>query len=474
MDASAITGCGNRASWSGNADVRGAIVVSAAMAHMAAPAKAMTPAAIGQPRDVQLSATEACAAIHRLFFDLPVYRTPDEIPFRDGLYVFYERRQRSPHGDGARIVRIGNHPRSDGRLVGRLREHYLTRRNAKNGSVFRLLLGGALIRRDDPRSPCLLPGPGRGHWEAHMQPECDRCAPYEERVTDFLSTECAFRCIRMPDRAERNRFEALLVATVAACTRCRPSESWVGCFAWSPTVRRTGLWNREFVGGATLSGADLQRLAQLVAQTPAASRAAATDLGSTLLLIPCSASKAGWPDPHLPVKRVGELVRPELCRLLEEGRQLAFARTCIDLATPARPAIATYSGFPYATPGFRELLTSHLRRGLHCLIVSGGYGLLRPEEPIHVYEAHLQQTRGIWGERVPALLRDYVRRNGIGRTFAVFSRSYSDVVPGDLTGNDWRAVESFDDSVDQGSAMRAVPRKVGTTLLRLMRSEYRP
>jgi hypothetical protein len=74
-------------------------------------------------------------------------------------------------------------------------EHYLTRRDAKNGSVFRLLTGGALIRRDDPQSSCLPPGPGRGHWERHMGLECVRCAPYEQRVTDFLNTECAFRCI---------------------------------------------------------------------------------------------------------------------------------------------------------------------------------------------------------------------------------------------------------------------------------------
>jgi len=88
--------------------------------------------------------------VHRLLSQLPIYRNPNEVPFRDGLYVFYEKHERSPHVDGARIVRIGNHPRSEHRLIGRLKEHYLTKRDAKNGSVFRLLLGGALIRRDNP------------------------------------------------------------------------------------------------------------------------------------------------------------------------------------------------------------------------------------------------------------------------------------------------------------------------------------
>jgi hypothetical protein len=161
-----------------------------------------------------------------------------------------------------------------------------------------------------------------------------------------------------------------------------PIGKVLGRYAWSPTVKRSGLWNREFVGEATMSHAELRRLEQLVGETPGAPSRTVADLTSTLLLIPCSASKTGWPDPQLPVKRVGDLIGPELAQVLEEGRHLAFARTSIDLASPTRPAIATYSGFPYATPGLRELLVSHLRRGLHCLIVSGGYGLVRPEEPI--------------------------------------------------------------------------------------------
>jgi hypothetical protein len=227
----------------------------------------------------------------------------------------------------------------------------------------------------------------------------------------------------IPDRAERNRFEALLVATVAACTQCQPSERWLGRHAWHSTVKLSGLWNRDFVGDPTISETDLRRLEQLVSKTAAAVWATATDLASTLVLIPCSASKAGAPDLQLPLTLVRDRLSPGVAELLEEGRQLAFRRTSIDLNSPARPAIPTYTGLPYATPGFREALVSQLRRGLHCLIISGGYGLVRPEEPIHKYEAHLQQTRAIWSKRIPAVLRDYVQRNGIRRTFAVFSGS---------------------------------------------------
>ena len=75
---------------------------------------------------------------------------PSDVPFTTGLYFFYERGEKSDHGTAGRVVRIGNHPHSRNRLIGRLSDHYRTASNAKNGSVFRRYLGGALIRRRDP------------------------------------------------------------------------------------------------------------------------------------------------------------------------------------------------------------------------------------------------------------------------------------------------------------------------------------
>lgn len=196
------------------------------------------------------------------------------------------------------------------------------------------------------------------------------------------------------------------------------------------------------------------------------------DLSSTLLIVPCCSSKKGCRDPDLSIIRVADLLSADMVERLEEGRRLSLARTHVDLGSPLRPALATYTGYPYATPGFRDLLVTHLRQGLHCLIISGGYGLLRPEEPIHTYQAHLQRTHSVWNRRIPELLRDYVRRNGIQRTFGVFTRSYASVVPDDLTNRDWRAVQTFDPERDQGAAMRAVPQKVGTVLVELMSADY--
>jgi hypothetical protein len=79
------------------------------------------------------------------------------------------------------------------------------------------------------------------------------------------------------------------------------------------------------------------------------------------------------------------------------------------------------------------------------LIVSGGYGLLRAEEPIHDYNAQMATTLPIWRSRIPTILRDYVRRNGIARTFGMFSQKYAEAVPATWrkrTGAPYRPIRS--------------------------------
>src|SRR5439155_22738084 len=71
----------------------------------------------------------------------------------------------------------------------------------------------------------------------------------------------------------------------------------------------------------------------------------------------------------------------------------------------------------------------------------------------------------IWRCRLPEVLRDYVRQNGIRRTFGAFSSGYGAVVPSDLTDEDWRVIAHFGPRSDSGAALQAVPRKVGEALV---------
>ncbi len=187
---------------------------------------------------------EACQQIHELIDLLPPYRDPGQVPFTNGLYFFYQNGEISEHAPGGRIVRVGNHPRTQNRLRARLENHYS---GSKNGSVFRKLLRGALLRRADADHPCLRPGPGKGHWEKQDEQPCPECLPMEREVTRLLRGEFWFRCVEIRDLPLRNRLEGELIATLSLCRACTPSEQWLGRYAYNENVRRSGLWNSNYV-----------------------------------------------------------------------------------------------------------------------------------------------------------------------------------------------------------------------------------
>ena len=207
---------------------------------------------------------EVCAAIHDALESLPLLSSPTDVPFFDGLYFFYEDGETSEHGAPGRVVRVGNHPRSSGGLRKRLRQHYSGR---KNSSVFRRILGGALLRRRDPASPCLGASPGKGHWEHQNDKACERCQPLEKEVSQLLRSSFRFRCVEAVDQAERNDLEKVLIATLAACPVCRPSATWLGNHAYSDKMQSFGLWNSDHVGGPPITAHQLERFRSLARAT---------------------------------------------------------------------------------------------------------------------------------------------------------------------------------------------------------------
>jgi len=219
--------------------------------------------------------TPACEKIHRILEELPKYSSPSSALPRNGLYFFYEQGEICAHTGKPRVVRVGNHPRSQDRLVTRLREHYgeIGYPEKKNGSVFRRLLGGAILRRRDPNHPCLLPSPGEGHWEKHGRRTCELCRPLEDEVTKLLKTAFTFRCVEITAMNERNEMERKLIATLARCHECGPSQSWLGLWAYSQNVQRSGMWNSEYVDSAyEMTMSDLEEIERHVKKSSASSR----------------------------------------------------------------------------------------------------------------------------------------------------------------------------------------------------------
>jgi hypothetical protein len=207
-----------------------------------------------------------CEQLNELLKTLPALTEPSRVPFKNELYFFYERSETSRHAPEGRIVRVGNHPRSQDSLKRRLRMHYS---GNKNGSVFRKFLGGAILRRIDPNHPCLQPGPGQGHWEKQNLQACEVCKPIESEVSHLLKSSFWFRCIEIEEKGLRNTLEKKLVATISLCPICRPSDSWLGKFAYSDNVRNSGLWNSDYVFDQqeTLGDFELKKLEEIIGRT---------------------------------------------------------------------------------------------------------------------------------------------------------------------------------------------------------------
>lgn len=196
----------------------------------------------------------------------------------------------------------------------------------------------------------------------------------------------------------------------------------------------------------------------------------------SLIVIPCSGGKAGEVSGRLVPAGVADFIGHESRRQLAEGRELAFAipGTCIDRQSPLTPALDLYTGNPYRVEGFKDRVIDALAKGMHCLIVSGGYGLLRPEEPIHSYKAHIQQTVRVWGPRVPRALADYVERNRIVEMFIACSTPYASLLARDDYGT--ATVHWCIPRVrpGEGPALREVPRRVGEAVIALIDDRMKP
>ena len=205
----------------------------------------------------------------------------------------------------------------------------------------------------------------------------------------------------------------------------------------------------------------------------------ARDLSDVLLLIPCCGrKKEGGLPPRINSGPLGTELSGSSVRLLEEGRQWAFLvkPNALQTESPLLPAMVWYKGNPYKVPGFRAALDSAFEGGLRCLIVSAGYGLLRPDEPIHKYNLQMAQTLSIWKRRLPEILADHISRNGVKRVFGALSAKYFEAVA-DVQGRardvEFRWYRPHHPRGTPGSAMQEVPRKLGLAVIDLIASDFR-
>jgi hypothetical protein len=190
-----------------------------------------------------------------------------------GVYFFYEHgEQRTGSGSGPRVVRVGTHALKAGSgttLWNRLSQHRGSARSGggnHRGSIFRLIVGTALMARDGHE--CLT-------WDDRRStaPHDVRAAeqPLERHVSAVIG---AMPVVWLPieDEAgpdsDRGIIERGAIALLSEWGREAidpPSETWLGRYCSRERVRESGLWNANHVD-ETYDPAFLDRLEELMEQ----------------------------------------------------------------------------------------------------------------------------------------------------------------------------------------------------------------
>lgn len=177
----------------------------------------------------------------------------------NGIYLFFEKGEEIELNGNryARIVRVGTHNK-DGNFPQRIRQHYgnvNSLHGNKNGSVFRLHIGGALMIRNNPDDPRLP------QWLKHMG---DSDIHVEEAVSRQLRDTFDFVWIEVPRSEDRLSLEEGLIALLAKDPRNAPSKSWLGHHSAKETISRTGLWNTDKTSGRPLTETQFEYFRKLV------------------------------------------------------------------------------------------------------------------------------------------------------------------------------------------------------------------
>ena len=181
-----------------------------------------------------------------------------------GLYFFCEAgEERSDSGTELRVVRVGTHGLKAGShstLWGRLSQHRGTSRGSGNhrGSIFRLLVGIALARREgiglppswgvggDPGAAARRLGLGRADVKSAE-------ADLEARVSRYIG-DMPFLWLGVGDEpgpaSQRGLIERNAIALLSGYREPSPdppSVDWLGRFSDRERVRCSGLWNNNHV-----------------------------------------------------------------------------------------------------------------------------------------------------------------------------------------------------------------------------------
>ncbi len=184
---------------------------------------------------------------------------------RRGVYFFFEPGEiRTGSGHGQRLIRVGTHALGVGArstLHQRLRQHAGRSSGLggnHRGSIFRLLIGEALIARGDcPECPSWGVKGDIGKAAEMLTTQRAELvaaeAPIETTVSEYLG-RLPFLWLSVDDEPGPDSLRGFIERnTIALASSLHepmidpPSPSWLGLRSGRDRVRRSGLWNQRHV-----------------------------------------------------------------------------------------------------------------------------------------------------------------------------------------------------------------------------------
>ncbi|NLC40623.1 MAG: hypothetical protein GX763_06880, partial [Clostridiaceae bacterium] len=201
-----------------------------------------------------------CYRLHKLFNEMPRnnWMTIDDVPFDSGIYIVFQEGEK--HHNFDRVVRVGTH-RSDGRLKGRLKDHFL--RENKDGSIFRKNIGRALLNLNNhPYLQVWNRDTSKASVIEQMSSTYDPSfqEEVEKRVSTFLRERFSFVCFPVVGISERLRLEEGIIATLNSTPDFGPSLEWSGMHSPEMEIRQSGMWLKEGLDGTHLSESEFSRI----------------------------------------------------------------------------------------------------------------------------------------------------------------------------------------------------------------------
>lgn len=190
-----------------------------------------------------------------------------------GVYFFFEPQEyRTNSRTISRVVRVGTHAiteKSQTTIWNRLSQHRGSVKSGggnHRGSIFRLLVGEALMAKD---AELVIDTWGHGSSAAREIKQSE--LTHEIKVSEYLA-EMQVLFLPVLDAASPASQRGIIEQNSIALLSCyldptaeQPSGSWLGHYSRRQRVRRSGLWNNQHVDEA-YDPTFLRLLKQLVGQ----------------------------------------------------------------------------------------------------------------------------------------------------------------------------------------------------------------